>query len=62
MYIVFFFLYSAPPNVDGSSNEISTTNERETVVLFFNSFQVGNWLYIITYNMTTAVILWQILL
>lgn len=53
---------SAPQNVNGSSIEMITTHERETAVPYFNSSQVGNWLYIITYNMTTAVILWQILL
>ena len=60
MYIV-FFIYS-PQNVNGSSAEMTTANERKTAVLFFDSSQVGNWLYIITYNMTTAVILWRTLL
>lgn len=63
MYNVFFiYIHSAPQNVNRGSTAMTTTNERKTVVLYFGSSQVGNWLYTITYNMTAAVILWQILL
>lgn len=69
MYIVFLYIYSAPQNVNGSSTEMTTASEtkrkkqkQKTMVLFFDYSQVGNWLYIMTYNMTTAIILWQRLL
>lgn len=67
MYIVFLYIYSAPQNVNGSSTEMTTASERKgkkkkMMVLFFDYSQVGNWLYITTYNMTTAIILWQRLL
>lgn len=54
--MLFFNIYSAPQSVNVSSTEMTTTSERKMVVVYFDSSQVGNWLYISTYYMTIAVI------
>lgn len=42
MYIVFLYIQPPQKNVHGSSTEMTTANERKTVVLYFDSSQVGN--------------------